>query len=325
MIADGTKRPVGDGTPLANVTGAEALSAVSRSLRVSVAGSAHRLAFARGLYDTDIWSVGPAGSSVAPTKLISSTRLDEAPQYSPDGRRIALTSDRNSPTSQIWVCDADGTNCGQITSLATSCGTPRWSPDGRTIAFDAAPDGQTDIYLVDVESRTVSRLTTAPWHEAVPSWSHDGHHLYATSDRTGDWQVWRFAADGSGQEQVTRAGGYIAFEGRDGRTVFFTKESAPGLFSRTPDGGETRVTDLPQCKGYWALVPEGAYIVDSNADRGPVLDLFRFATGRREVVGSLPDGVACGETGLAATPDGKSLAYVGVSRGSDLILIDNFR
>ena len=323
-VADGTKQQVGDGVPLSNVTGAEALSAVSRPLRVSVAAAGHRLAFARGLYDTDIWSVGSAASS-APRKLISSTRLDEAPQYSPDGRRIAFTSDRTSPSSQIWVCDADGTRCAPITSLGSAAGTPRWSPDGRIIAFDAAPEGQTDIYLVDVESRTVSRLTTAPWHEAVPSWSHDGRHLYAASDRTGDWQVWKFAADGSGEEQVTRGGGYTAFEGRDGRTIYFTKEATPGLFSRTPDGHEVRVTDVPQCKGYWAIAPDGVYTVDSNADRGPTLDLFRFATGRLEVIGPLPGGVACGETGLAATPDGRSLAYVGVTRGSDLFLIDNFR
>jgi len=38
----------------------------------------------------------------------------------------------------------------------------------------------------------------------------------------------------------------------------------------------------------------------------------------------LPGEVACGETGLAAAPDGKALAYVAVTRGSDLALIDKF-
>ena len=107
--------------------------------------------------------------------------------------------------------------------------------------------------------------------------------------------------------------------------MFYTKHAASGLFSRRPDGRETRIADLPQCKGYWALAPEGVYLVDSNAHGGPKLDLFRFATGRLEVVRSLPGEVACGETGLAATPDGTALAYVAVSRGSDLVLIDNFR
>jgi hypothetical protein len=55
-----------------------------------------------------------------------------------------------------------------------------------------------------------------------------------------------------------------------------------------------------------------------------MLDLFRFATRRVETVRALPGEVACGETGLAATRDGRSLAYVAVTRGSDLVLIDNF-
>jgi Tol biopolymer transport system component len=324
-LADRNRRLVGDGIPLSNVTGAEALTAVSRGLRVSVAAAGRRLAFARGTYDTDIWSVGPAGASSEPRKLIASTRLDEAPQYSPDGRRIAFTSDRTSPASQIWVCDSQGDGCEQITSFAAGCGSPRWSPDGRKLAFDAAPEGQTDIYIVDVESRTVHRLTSGPAHDAVPSWSHDGKSVYVASDRTGDWQVWKVAVDGSGEQQVTRGGGYVAFEARDGRTIFYTKDAASGLFSRTPDGRETRVTDLPQCKGYWAPAPDGLYMVDSNAQGGPALDLFRFATRRLEVVrSSLPGEVACGETGLAAAPDGRALAYVAVNRGSDLVLIDKF-
>jgi eukaryotic-like serine/threonine-protein kinase len=324
LSADHERRLVGDGIPLSNVTGAEALTAVSRTLRVSVAAAAHRLAFARGTYDTDIWSVGPSRASGAASKLIASTRLDEAPQYSPDGRRITFASDRTSPVSQIWVCEANGSACEQITSFAAGCGSPRWSPDGRQIAFDAAPEGQTDIYVVEVETRTVHRVTAGPAHEAVPSWSHDGRAIYVASDRTGDWQVWKIAVDGSREEQITHEGGYVAFEAPDGRTLFYTKNASSGLFSRTADGRETRLTDLPQCKGYWALAPDGAYVVDSNAPAGPTLEFFRFATKQSDLIRSLPGEVACGETGLAASPDGRTLAYVAVKRGSDLVLIDKF-
>jgi Tol biopolymer transport system component len=320
-----SRRPVGDGMPLSNVTGAEALASVSRALRVSVAAGAHRLAFARGAYDTNIWAVARAGEPSTPRMLIASTRLDEAPQYSPDGRRIAFASDRSTPLSQIWVCFSDGTSCQQMTSFTTSCGSPRWSPDGRRIAFDAAPESQTDVYVVDVDARKVTRATSSPSHEAVPSWARDGRSLYVASDRTGEWQVWRIALDGGADGQVTRFGGYMAVEGEDGRTLFYTKESVPGIFSRTPDGRETRVAPLPQCKGYWALAAEGLYAIDSNAPQGPVLQLLRRPSYALEVVARLPGEVACGETGLAASPDGKHLAYVAVSRGSDLMLIDHFR
>jgi eukaryotic-like serine/threonine-protein kinase len=322
-LADRSRRLVGDGVPLSNTTGAEALSSVSRALRVSVAAAAHRLAFARGSYDTDIWSVAPSEADRAPARLIASTRLDEAPQFSADGSHIAFASDRASAVSQIWVCNAQGAQCEQATSFASGCGTPRWSPDGRVLAFDAAPEGQTDIYVVEVASRAVRRLTAGPGHEAVPSWSRDGRHVYFASDRTGDWQIWKISVDGTHDEQVTRNGGYVAFEGEDG-ALYYTKGVAPGLFVRTADGRERVLTDVPQCKGYWALSRGGAYVVDSTAPGGPVLGFYDFAARRLDRLRPLPGEVACGETGLAASPDGRTLAYVSAHRGSDLVLVDKF-
>ena len=68
-------------------------------------------------------------------KLISSTRVDGDAQFSPDGKKIAFTSNR-SGNDEIWVCDSDGSNAQQLTSLGTgNCGGPRWSPDGERIAF----------------------------------------------------------------------------------------------------------------------------------------------------------------------------------------------
>jgi len=66
--------------------------------------------------------------SAAP--LISSTRADSAPQFSPDGKRIAFMSNR-SGNDEIWVCDSDGSNSIQLTSFdGPNVTTPRWSPDG---------------------------------------------------------------------------------------------------------------------------------------------------------------------------------------------------
>ena len=81
-----------------------------------------------------------------PVTFISSTRYDESPQFSPDGKRIAFSSDR-SGSGEIWVCDSDGLNAVQLTSLGGPLVTmPRWSPDGEHIAFDSSAEGQFDIY-----------------------------------------------------------------------------------------------------------------------------------------------------------------------------------
>src|SRR2546423_2658468 len=65
-----------------------------------------------------------------------STRTEMDPQFSPDGRKIAFTSDRSGNTA-IWVGDRDGSNIAQLTNVPECiAGSPRWSPDSVRLAFD---------------------------------------------------------------------------------------------------------------------------------------------------------------------------------------------
>ena len=62
-----------------------------------------------------------------------------------DGRKIAFDSLR-SGEAEIWVSDSDGSRMlRQLTSSGCSAGTPRWSPEGREIAFDCNLDGNYEI------------------------------------------------------------------------------------------------------------------------------------------------------------------------------------
>ena len=131
-----------------------------------------------------------------PTPLISSTRNDETPQFSPDGRKIAFTSTR-SGSLEVWVSDADGSNAVQVTSFGgPGVATPRWSPDGGRIAFDSNAAGEFDIYVVGASGGRPRRMTTNPANDGNPSWSHDGRWIYFDSARTGQQQVWKMSANG---------------------------------------------------------------------------------------------------------------------------------
>jgi len=70
---------------------------------------------------------------------------------SSDGQKITFRSNR-SGSFEIWTCDSDGSNPIQLTLLgAPNTGTPRWSPDGRQIAFDSRKEGHADIYVINAE------------------------------------------------------------------------------------------------------------------------------------------------------------------------------
>jgi len=81
----------------------------------------------------DIWIVAADGSPGV-TPLVTGPALDADPSWSPDGRKLAFTSDRDG-NDEIYVVNADGTGQTRLTHDARFDGAAAWSPDGRRIAF----------------------------------------------------------------------------------------------------------------------------------------------------------------------------------------------
>lgn len=125
---------------------------------------------------------------------------------------------------------------------------------------------------------------------------------------------------------VTKGGGFAAFESPDGREVYFTRYAKPGLWAVPVGGGPERaVLDQPSCWGYWALGRKGVFVMDSAGPRGPRIALQRWGAARLDHVADVPSEPACGESGLALSPDERTLLYVGASRDSDIVMLDKFR
>src|SRR5215210_2469930 len=127
--------------------------------------------------------------------------------WSPDGKRIAFTSDRLG-SLDIFVMNANGT---QQRALVRSSGDewrPAWSPDGKRIAFVSDRESRfSQIYSVDVASGRQDRLTFASASDSWPSWSSDGRIAFSrwTYDHDGDdegSQIYVMNADGTGLRQV---------------------------------------------------------------------------------------------------------------------------
>jgi dipeptidyl aminopeptidase/acylaminoacyl peptidase len=258
----------------------------------------------------------PDPSSV-PIRLIASTRTDEAPQYSPDGKRIAFASTRTGP-SEIWVCGREGADCAPQTRAGVHSGTPRWSPDGRYIAYDSRPDGQSDVFVLELATGQVSRVTSSPAEDVVPSFSRDSRFVYFASIRSGAWQVYRARLDGSDLRQVTTGGGFAAFEGED--AVYFTRQEAPGLWRVPVTGGlRSKVSDLPSCWGHWALGRTGAFLLEAQPGLDTAIDTLDLRSGQRSRLRTLSQAAPCAESSLAVSPDDRELLYVAVEDESDIM------
>lgn len=295
----------------------------------AISRQGNRLAYTRGFMDNNIWrlEVPPLnGRARQPIKLISSTYDETAPQYSPDGKRIAFASARSGST-EIWVCSSDGSNAVQLTSLgATVSGSPHWSPDGQKIVFDSTVEGQFELYLIDANGGRPRRLTNHPANDAVATFSRDGHSIYFGSDRTRDWQIWKMPADGGEPTQVTRTVGHNALESVDGKFVYFSKFIWPtASVWRVPVSGgkETRVLE-PALGQAFGVARKGIYFVvpgrDGNENR---IQFLNFATGKVRTIATIHRPL---DWGLSVSPDEQYVLYTQVDQmGGDLVLVENFR
>ena len=129
------------GSPAKRIEGVES-GAFRPVISHPAAASPARLAYARPVFDTNIWVRETTALSPPAHKLAASTRPDTHPQFSPDGRKLAFTSER-SGSLQIWVANSDGSNPLQLTTLARGfINAPRWSPDGKVIVFTSHSEQQ---------------------------------------------------------------------------------------------------------------------------------------------------------------------------------------
>jgi Tol biopolymer transport system component len=244
---------------------------------------------------------------------------------SPNGQKTAFRSNR-SGSFEIWICDSDGSNPIQLTSLgAPNSGTPRWSPDGRQIAFDSRKEGHSDIYVINAEGGAPRRLTTEPFENNVPSWSRDGRWIYFGSNRSGTGQIWRVPAQGGQAAQVTKQGGFAAFESADGKFLFYVKAATGPIWRMPVEGGEeARILDRKIAWSHWRVMEKGICFLDWDATP-PEIGFFDFVTHHSRRIATV-DGAKGIWGGFALSPDGQWILFTRVDqRDSDIMLVEGFR
>ncbi|HEU0179219.1 MAG TPA: winged helix-turn-helix domain-containing protein [Blastocatellia bacterium] len=296
-----------------------------------------RLAYTQTLDDLNIWrlEIDSTGRGGAMTSLISSTLDDNGPDYSPDGRKIVFASNRTGGFG-IWVCDHNGGNPRQLIDRGPYLtGTPRWSPEGKWIAYDsrsneAGRQGNADIYVISPEGGQPRRLTQELAENVAPSWSRDGKWIYFGSTHSGSMQVWKVPADGGQAAQVTRHGGFEGFESTDGKYFYYAKGRAvPGIWQVPVAGGEETLLLDHHNAGYWRLwtvVEKGIYFATADEPSHPVIEFFNFATGKVAQVATLDKPISRFYPGLIVCPDRRWLLFTQMDQGgSDIMLAEGFR
>ncbi|MGH9755515.1 MAG: S9 family peptidase [Blastocatellia bacterium] len=115
-----------------------------------------------------------------------------APQFSPDGKRIAYAisewdKGENRRVSHIWLVSSDGGPTTKLTTGEKGETSPQWSPDGSNIAFLADRDKGTQVWVIPVDGGEADKITSEENNIQSFRWSPDGKFVaFVTRDTPND-------------------------------------------------------------------------------------------------------------------------------------------
>ncbi|MDB6090484.1 MAG: hypothetical protein JWN85_3268 [Gammaproteobacteria bacterium] len=134
-----------------------------------------------------------------------------SPAWAPDGQWLAYVS-FETKRSAVYVQLVRSGERRQVSARAGINGAPAWSPDGRKLALTlGGSNGNPDIYVLDLATQNLARITDDPAIDTEPTWAPDGHSLYFTSDRAGGPQIYRIGVQpGERPKRITFGGNYNA-------------------------------------------------------------------------------------------------------------------
>ena len=234
--------------------------------------------------------------------LINIPRISD-PDLSADGRAVLYTRGEadwkaNRRVNHIWRVNVEGGEPVQLTSGSDGESSPRWAPDGRTIAFIAkrGDDEFSQIYLLPVDGGEARRLTSHPTAVSQISWLPDGSTLYFT------------AADPKSDEEKARD------KAKDDVYAYDENYKQTHLWKVTvASKSESRITDGDFSVTSYTLSDDGTRVV---YDRAPTPLLGSAADGEIWVAAADGSGAArlttnsAPESGARLSPDNSRVMFM---------------
>jgi Tol biopolymer transport system component/DNA-binding winged helix-turn-helix (wHTH) protein len=240
---------------------------------------------------------------VKPLVRTSSFSLD--PTYSEREKQLAYISDQ-SGHFEIWSADLKSPKFQQLTNLEKSVMHPKWSPNGKYIAFIASDiEVETSaLYLLEVMTGHSYPLKTELTDFWVPEWSHDSESIFVAAKEEGSQKLYSVPIDGS-KASVIATNGLYGKMSKSGDYFFYVKKGEAGLWQHNINTGSQQLI-IPELEdfnwGNWDLSSEGIYYLTSNSSvdvinfynlnteesyplaKVPKLTISKFSTGVFEII-----------------------------------------
>lgn len=177
--------------------------------------------------DPQIWVYNIARDTF--TRLTFEGESNSTATWSPDGRRIAFASNRESqgPNNVFWQL-ADGSGGAERLTTSDYLHAPSsFSPDGHLLAYvEVTPENRRDIWVLNLTDHKAQPFLRTPYEETAPKFSPDGRWLAYCSDETGQREIYVLPYPGPGGKwQISTEGGQEPVWNPSGRELFYRSGS----------------------------------------------------------------------------------------------------
>ena len=228
----------------------------------------------------------------AAAQTAGSTRLLRQPTVS--ASHIAFAYANN-----IWTVERGGGMARRLTTFQGQTLNPRFSPDGKWIAFSAEYAGNLDVYVVASEGGEPKRLTWHPGADTVQGWTHDGAAVVfasarATAAPTAAPRFWTVPAKGGVETPMALPRAYQGRISADGSRIAYRVNNSWDDERRNYRGGQNRPIWIVDLKTYDLVTPpwtdskdiEPVWVGDSVyflSDRDGVSNVWSYDLGSRKL------------------------------------------
>ena len=233
--------------------------------------------------------------ATAPFPLVQSEFNHHHPHYSPQADAIAYVSNE-SGHYELWLTDIAGKSRTQLTHSTVGARYPRWSHDGKKIAFLAPLKGQMGdkVHIIDIETQQVSVVKSPFARHNRPSWSLDDSAVISAIYDTATRDLYQIDIASGQTKRLTFDGGRFGLMSAT-HGLLYTRVEA-GLFQLKPSQLKTSQSkialqqssqivqsDIFNSRYSWTLAGNGVYFQHDAQDHQQLM-LYKLDQAKHEVL-----------------------------------------